>query len=239
MISSNQSPAPRRPLKRSRQQRDAQGALSAQQKQQVRQLLQGAIETKCFIANSGTTSVTTAGVIGNMTTGIVQGVGRTQRVGDRLAVTKLNFRYSIEVGATGLLAAADSYNSVRVIVFKWREDNGSYPPTTGNILQAIGVGIDQVYNFDDKRFYKILYDQTHVVFNTPLYNGAAVTWQNGPDAHYATPQTIVVKPPLGAVDFNIDGVSASGHLYYLFISDSAHTPDPTIDFTWSVEYNDA
>jgi hypothetical protein len=215
-------------------------ALTPTQKQQVRQLIQAEIESKSFYFTTTPVAVTTGGTVYRCTT-IPQGVTNVTRVGDKLHLKRLSLRYNIQVGATGLIAAADEFNTVRVIIFKWREDDGIFAPAINNILQgsSSAVSTNQHYNYDDKHLYKILYDKSHVVFNTPIWNGAAVAWYHGTEANYATPVAQVIKGgQLGRIEFDVNTSVGTGHLYILLCSDSAFAPNPTAEVTVAVEYDD-
>jgi hypothetical protein len=213
--------------------------LSKQQKRQVKQLINSQVELKSFFNTTGFTPISTVGSILKLSS-VPQGATQAQRVGDDLKTKVLRFRYNIQVGATGLIAAADEFNTVRVIIFRWLEDDGGYIPTVGNILQAsssTNVSL-QLYNFDDSDLYKILYDSAHVVYNTPMWNGAAVTWFHGVGANYVTPHTHSLQLGNRTIHYNIGGLSAKGSLYVLLVSDSAFAPNPSVEFTSALEYFD-
>jgi len=212
--------------------------LTREQRAQVRQMIEAKIERKAFAFSTGFIAVTTAGTTTRLT-GIASGSGRVQRVGDLVTVKKLSFRYVVQVGATGLIAAADQYNTVRVIVFRWLEDDGAVAPVTSNILSGLASSnvTLQNYNYDDKQLYQVLHDKTHVVFNTPIWNGSAAQWQHGVEGTFVTPETVEYKMN-SPIEFDFDNIQGTGHLYVLLVSDSAFTPNPSIEFVAEVEYLD-
>lgn len=200
-------------------------------------MLSATLERKAFYSTTGTLSVTTSGVVGLLSS-ITQGNTNATRVGDELSSKALNISYSIAVGAPGLVAVADEYNTVRVIIFKWIEDNGLAAPTPAIVLDGSpNTWTLSQYNFDNMHDFKILYDKSHVVYNTPIWNGAAVTWQHGVGAIYATPTPIHIKLS-GKILFDADTVYGKNHVYYLVVSDSAFTPNPTIELSGRFLFED-
>jgi len=172
-------------------------------------------------------------------TTVVQGIQDQQRIGDMLMRKQLNMSYTITVGATGLIAAADQFNTVRVIVFEWKEDDGLTTPVVANIIDT-SVSTAKTLspiNYDVKHDFKVLYDKSHVVFNTPVWNGAAVTWSHGVGGTFATQSPIVMQLK-GKIEFDANSANGVGHLFVLTISDSAFTPNPTCEFVSQLRYTD-
>jgi hypothetical protein len=215
-----------------------QKALTLAQKRQVRAMISASLERKSFYTTTGSVAVTTAGTLYCLSS-IAQGHADTQRVGDELHKKTLEFMYHITVGATGLIAAADQYNTVRLVIFIWHEDNGLAAPTPALILQLASATspTSALSNYDTKHLYKILSDEQHVVYNTPIWNGAAPIWYHGPGANFAPirPRKIALS---GSIEFDADTVVGEGHVYALVISDSAFTPNPTIELNTRLDYDD-
>lgn len=212
--------------------------LNSVQMNQVKQLISATIEHKAFAATTSSITVPTSGVVTRMS-GIPSGPGRLQRVGDQVTLKKITFRYLIQVGATGLIAAADQYNTVRVILFRWNEDDGAAAPVTSNVLNGSVSSNVTLWNFnyDDRQLYHVLYDKTHVVFNTPVWNGSAVTWSHGVGGTFVSPNTISM-PLASKIEFDFDAIPGTGHIYSLLISDSAFAPNPTCELVTEIEYLD-
>jgi hypothetical protein len=216
--------------------------LSLVQRQQVRAIARGMIaaevETKAFDTTSNSFTVSTAGSVLKLTT-VTQGATQVTRVGDRLKKKLLSFKYSIQVGATGLIAAADQYNTVRVIIFQWHMDDGLAAPVVANILTSTPTNKSlAMYNYDTDHDYKILYDRSHVVYNTPIWNGAAVQWNHGDGGTFCNDkvQNIALK---GDIEFDAGSSFGTGHLYALFISDSAFAPNPSCEFVSRLLFEDS
>jgi len=201
-------------------------------------MLDSQLETHFFQANQVPTQVTTAGQFFKLTS-IPSGSAEKQRTGDNIIRKFLEFKYTITVGATGLIAAADQYNTVRVIVFSWKADDGVYNPTAISLLDSAATPqtIASLF-YDDKRNFTVHYDKSHVVFNTPYWNGAAVTWSHGVGGTFETPEPIRI-PLKGKIEFNSDFTYGTNHLYAMFVSDSAFSPNPTCAFSSTFAYTDA
>jgi hypothetical protein len=195
------------------------------------------IERKCWNYSTGPVSVTTTGTFYKLSS-VPQDVTDDGRVGDAIHMSHMELRYSITVGATGLIAAADEFNTVRLLIFKWLEDDGLTVPTTALILSTIGTaGTNRMHSYDTRHLYKVYYDKQHVVYNTPYWNGAAVAWAHGVGANFATP-TATRLPVSGPLVFDADQIVGQGHIYALLISDSAFTPNPTMEVVTALVYDD-
>lgn len=208
-------------------------------KAQVLQMLKGFIETKYGLFTTGVVNVATTGTLTKLTV-IAQAVGQSARIGDQVRLKSMQVRYSITVGAPGLLAAADQFNTVRLIVFKWKIDDSVTVPTASDILNTTTTTNLAIapHSWDTKEKYDILYDSAHVVFNSPIWNGAAVTWQHGVGGTYATPREIQLRN-LGLIDFTAATTSGVGQIYSLLLSDSAFAPNPTCELAGIFEFYDA
>lgn len=197
------------------------------------------IENKFFPGKQDAYAVTTAGGLFSLSD-LVQGVTDAQRVGDSAALAHLDLMYSIEVGSAGLIAAADQFNTVRVILFQWKESDGLTAPTAAIILDAAtsGTTTDRIINNDDPQLFRVIYDQQHVVFNTPIWNGAAVIWYHGVGAHFALKAPIRI-PLKGKITFDSGTSYGYNKIWALVCSDSAFAPNPTIDIGWQLCFTDA
>jgi len=211
--------------------------LSTLQKNQVRAMLSNVPEVKAYLYDT-TQNVATGGT-NTRISGMAQGLTTTNRIGDCIRRREIGFMYTITVGAAGVLAAADIYNTVRVVIFSWLVDD-TVAPTVDQILDTSLATANTISlpNNDTAHLYKIHYDMSHVVFNTPIWNGAAVTWQHGVGGTYQTPKPVRI-PLKGIIDYNNTAVSGKNNLYVLLISDSAFAPNPTIEFSSRLLFQDS
>lgn len=220
------------------------GGLSPGQKKQVRDIVVGKlndhVEPKAAILDSSGVSILTTATITDLST-IGQGVTRDDRVGDRLQLIKLTWRNKIIASTGGLLASADAYDTVRVILFRWWDDSAVNPPLLGNILKQGAGGTDYTVaslNVDDKEQYTILMDETVVVYNTTVYNGTALTVEPG-FGHVAIQNRTLPLRGDKHIYYNNNANTGVGHVYVLYVSDSAFTPHPTMAYALLLEYQDA
>lgn len=210
-------------------------------KQQVIAMLSSRIEEKCCYATTTNTGVTTTGTLTRMS-GVAQGVGQSSRIGDEITLRKFVFAFTATVGATGLVAAADQYNVVRLMVFRYLTDDTVAPPVVANILNTSTTSNLTLasLNFDNRENFKVLYDENIVLYNTPVYSSstAAPAWYHGVGGTLSHKRIEV--PLRGKIDFDTSaGVSGNGHVYTLLVSDSAFSPNPTCEVVSSTIYTDA
>lgn len=151
-----------------------------------------------------------------------------KRQGDTITPTLLHVRWSWAYGDP-------EYNQCRFIIFQWRPDDNSLPPTGAitNILNSTALGssgapLSQIV-FDRKDF-NILYDSlTHVV-------GAGTS--AGSDSRMVTNgQFKIFGKKMSRIRYT-NGVSA-GHnnIYALAISDSSAAPHPQLIISTTLEYD--
>jgi len=221
-------------------------ALTAEQSREVlriaRSVTSKVTEEKSFVASIPlATNITTGGVVVSLSA-MSQGVTVTTRVGDRVRVKKMQIKYTVIVGATGIVSGADKYNSVRVIIFKWRVSNAITAPTAGNILDnaSSATSTNMMYNHDGRNDYHIVYDKTHVVFNTPVQDGTSTSWEHGPNSAFTCEAPITLRN-LGnrEIAYESNTTTGDGLYFALAVSDSAFTPNPTIELSSIITYSDA
>lgn len=120
----------------------------------VERVLNKQSELKYYYSSLDTTVGTTASILS--LSSISQGNSVTTRVGDRVNPTSLSIR--------GRVAVADAYNLVRILVFKWNNNNLSDSPTSAELISNISSGeaITTSAPLVHKN-YKMLLDKTLVV----------------------------------------------------------------------------
>lgn len=192
----------------------------------------GAVEEVKNTSEGLSTTISNAGTLTSYTT-FAQGLQAYARVGDQIRVKKIQFKYKIIAPTGGLLTAADAYDTVRVILFRWWGDDSADVPT---VAQILGVSLNAAhtditvynYNKDLAEKYHIFYDKTHVVFNAPVWNGSAVAVEPGPGHVYASDVLEFGPGAFGKPEINYDsGVNTGmGNIYSLIVSDSSFVPHP-------------
>lgn len=194
--------------------------LSPLQRQQVKRLVNSGAETYQYDNTVTAVSVSTTATVQAGISTPPQGVQDGQRTGDDVELMRLEFRYT--------WAGADATNIVRVILFRWYENNGSNPPTAAQILQASTNPISSI-NHDSIREKKlhVFYDKTHYTsLNGPLAGGKV--------CHFSQKQ-------MGrkSIAFDNAAITGEGLIYALFISDSLAATHPALNWYSRLEYKDA
>lgn len=220
------------------------GKLTKRQAKQVKTIISRNIEKKNHWAAAGGSDVTSSMAFHRMTS-LVEGTGVNERVGQRVKLNYLHFRYTFSTNTSGLLLNADERNRVRLIIFQWKMDDDYYAPTQAEILETLSgfaPEVLQLTNVREHDKFTLLYDRTHDLFNTPTYNGTSVSPYAGPASQYTSNTLrLNIKKARKYIDFNEDGTDfkGTGHIYCAVISDSSVTPHPQYEITWNFGFTDA
>lgn len=149
---------------------------------------------------------------------VPQGDGDTTRDGDKICCKALKIH--------GIIAAADTWNYVRLIVFVWKP-SAVANPSTGQILVDTGAADapQSFYVHDYRKNFTVLWDKTFRV---------AVSQPN---------LTIGFKKYIRLKDLNINfitaGTSGQNHIYVMAISDSSAVSHPTVLYKSRLMFTDA
>lgn len=205
-----------------------QRKLNRRQKKEVKNLIGRNIEKKQGDIVSGLTGVTYSGTVTALAAP-ANGTAFNQRVGDRIHASMIELNYSV--------VGYDSTNLMRIIIFKWNNDDGQYSPISSSILQFISVDYAPLstYNYDNfkAKDFTICYDKTHALsFN----DNAAV-----PGSQVITVRTKLFGKRLGNknINFNTGATTGEGKYYLLAISDSAVAGHPKLNYDIRLTYSDA
>lgn len=184
--------------------------------------------------------------------GVTRGLGDTERIGDSLAVKQIQFRYSLSLQNSAVVAA-DEYNHIRVMMF-W--DTIPYEvetPTAGaqalnrpewqQVLQTMLAGVAQeprlvhlsTKDNDLGSRFKVIYDQVHTLSS----NGNTSTGI-GMGSRAVTNDVKFLKRYVGQrIQFAAGStVPVNKQLYVAFISDSTIASHPRIDYFIKTQYQD-
>ena len=145
-------------------------------------------------------------------TNIDQGVGDTERVGDKVVLDRMRLSYAFTAG--------DNTNVCRVIVFSWKLQTD---PTTDTLLQYASGSLAYLatYKPDLEPDYKVIYDRVH-------YLGSGTNVQGDV-------MEIILK---GKVQYQGGSNTGIGNLYLCCYSDSTAAPSPSVAFQSTVFYYD-
>lgn len=210
-------------------------------KSEVKRALIRKGETKYLpiFSSSAAVAASTAGVFTSLTQ-IDQGPSQNNRIGNQVTLKKISFRMSIVPAEN---PAADTYNRVRVMIFKWKEDDGVNTPALGEILDSTSTSagilpVEWPLNHVTRRDYTIIYDKVFTLNPTFAFNSSGVATG---DFSRAESRTINVNRKLsGEVMFNGGSGVFTGHgkVYLLVVSDSAAVPHPSYAFAGNIFYKD-
>jgi hypothetical protein len=101
-----------------------------------------------------------------------QGPEDTKRIGDKLRMLSLRFKYYCRLAETDVGATSGTYANhtdepyipgVRVIVFQWGQE--TVAPSVGDILEhnTQDKVLYSPWNYDKKAWYHVFYDKTHLM----------------------------------------------------------------------------
>lgn len=204
--------------------------LNKRQKREVKSLIGRKLETKYVDALKSSTGIVSTGTIFNLNVP-AQGTGTSGRVGDRIQVKRIDFAYQV--------IGYDTTNQVRVIIFKWQNDNANYAPIVASILDGNYTGTADVplapYNWDNVKAkdFAVCYDRVH-----------SLSFNNTTSAPGS--QSITVRGRLFGkklhnkyMSLNNGAVTGDGIYYCLVISDSAIAGHPKFNMISRMQYTDA
>lgn len=143
-----------------------------------------------------------------------------ERQGDTITPTRLIMRYA--------WTAADAYNTCRLIVFQWKPDSNSFPPTAilNNVIDTSTLGSTNAplsrYIFDQKNFH-ILYDNTMTVCD------------NMSNQHIAKTVNVYGKK-LHPIRYTNGATLGHNNIYAIVVSDSLAGPNPLFQITMELHY---
>lgn len=189
-------------------------------KQYVKKLVRKEAETK-YNDNLFSASVDTTGTLIDVFDP-AQGVADTDRVGDK--VTLRGMRMSFK------MAAADTSNYVRIVLFQWYPNSNLSVPTIGTVLFDVSTGdraMTSPYVHDYQNQFHVIYDK---VFTLAINSDTIIRTRT------FKPNFKYVKK---TVEFTAGTVNASNKLYVFAISDSGAISHPTVFMYTRVFYDDS
>lgn len=197
------------------------GGISRMVARKVYTALDRNIETK-FVDTFFDSGVT--GIVGGtyvftkLTTTSLGLADNNNRIGDRIKLKSLQVKFNS--------VAADTVNRVRVTIIRWNEDDTFSPPTTGQIYQNGVASIQSFFNFDSltAKKFSILYDKV-------------LELESANNSQLMVKRYIPLKG--SRVNYTSGGSTGTGNLFFIYSSDSALSPHPSIDVYARVTYKDA
>jgi hypothetical protein len=168
-----------------------------------------------------TTSTTTTGFV-NLTP-IPQGFGQSNRIADTIYVNRVELRLNVTA------ANADVSSRMRLTFYFWFQNTASVTPGVTSVTEdSTTYGIDSPYNWEGRKFYKVIYDK--------IFNLTGAT--NAPTVNSQVQVNRTIWSGRQLVQFNDGGLTTgTGHLYVQNYSDSAISPHPTYSHVIRVWYS--
>lgn len=180
-----------------------------------------------FIDHADQPLVNAAGNIIDLTDTTQGTLDDAERIGD-----KINW---VSMVQRGIIIAGDlaPWNTVRIMVVQWKEDDQSDPVTFAKVLQSTSYPWMSAYNHDEGFKFSVLYDRVFTNLSDST-NGQGVraikySFRLRPTGRF-TAKTIKYK---GASSYG------KGKLYLMLISDSYSLLDPVVNYYNRVTYTDA
>lgn len=156
--------------------------------------------------------------------GIAQGVSQSERVADSTFMDALKFTYEL------VQINADTYSDTRVIIFQWHLSTQISTIVLADILyNTAGIGLYSQFNWPLRTQYTILYDKIH----SQAGSTTSLTVTSNVNVHNKVITNFAKK-----LVFQPNSVNGTEQLFALFISDSAATPFPLINFSSRVVFHD-
>jgi len=224
-------------------------------RREIKSVLARQVETKSQFLNNGETAedVPSSGVVTDLTDIILQNNTPFGRIGDLIHLKSVSVDVRVMASTGGFFLAADSYNYVRCIVFRY---NGDGAPSSSQALgQIFEIPSDPApihhpflyRNVDFMPQYNVLYDRRVKVTPVLNYTGTdndVVTYNvSGPSAlgHF---RIRLSGKKLGSknVRYSSAGGDAStthGGVFLMLISDSSASPHPQVFYNARVSYTDS
>lgn len=180
-------------------------------------------ETKYFDkVQSAITAIDYSGTNISLLSGVTQGVGDSQRVGDKITLRALRLR--LAVAYNGLDA------TIRVILFQYKQQTALHPAAVSELLTPGYVGTinaaEAPFTHDYQGFYKPFYDKTVCITSV------------GPKLKYFD-----IKPSLKflrkTIAYSAGTTDAYGHIYCLVISNVTGVNAPQSTLVSRIWYDDA
>lgn len=154
-----------------------------------------------------------------------QGPALNQRTGDITFIDRMWITYTCNA------ANADVFSSLRLILFQWKPNDLSQPPTAAVILQSVADNVYAMYDWNFSDQYRILFDRIHS-FSGTLTNPTSSTNQ-------CISQEISLAPCVKRVEFGFGLPTGDNVIFLMVMSDSAIAPFPNLNFKSRITYTDS
>jgi len=242
----------RRPYKKSYPRKKVDPNAKLVTKGEVKRLVGRRIETKFTLSTHYFPAIDDVGTATADLTVIPSGAQQGQRVGRKVKLTKIVFKMEAFGSTSGLFVGPDQYNTLRVLLFRWKEDTNTaipkvplYTDILDNRSAANTYSTHWLYNYNNSDKFVVLYDKLVKVAPVPLWNSStnSITFASAGEQYTHSLAGTMYGRKLGnkTLIFNDDSTGTSGNdkVWLMILSDSTTTPDPTCSFDAHIFYEDA
>lgn len=193
----------------------------------VKSVLKTTVEDKYKSTYGTNNAIDVTGIVSNALTAPSQGVADTERIGDKINITSISFRFSI--------TAADGTNLIRLLIFQWHEDDNVSVPVISDILTDPTSGalspVYYHYNHDTiGHKFTVLYDKVYNLSGDDV---------GGENQQVYKSMYIPRKYMKRSVKFTGGSIKGMNHVRFLCVSDSGSVSHPSMDWIARAHYTDA
>lgn len=193
-------------------------------KKRVRRAM-GSVMDKRYAVWNDIASFTSGGSVVPMSFNIIEGDNVfSERQGNKITPTALKLKYSWQ--ASG---AVDENNLVRLMIFQWKDDDNSNPPSVLN--EFVDVSTQGTQNFPNTQVWFAGHKNFHLVYDSGV-NAVNYQTSNGCIAKNVN----LYAKKLHNIEFST-GSRGWNNLYLVAMSDSAVSPHPQLRIQAQLEYN--
>lgn len=201
--------------------------LTRNQKREVLNLIENKVENKIeskYVDIQYATGISNVPTISSLTS-IGPGTGPNQRIGNKVELVSIQCKL--------LFALADATNYIRIVIFQWLEDAGSFPTWTDLFeFNTLGLPTTQVERMSPYTLsagkqgsFRVLYQNE---LNLDNDNGLQQV------------KSYINKGFRKVIDFDtVLSTIGTGHLYVMVISDSSAAPHPSVNGYFRMRFKDA
>lgn len=195
--------------------------LNATQKRQVQRIIKNNLERKYFLSGFPAASVSNTMTLTSCQN-IAQSDDNDGRIGNEVRLVQVKLRLDCTL--------VDSTNIVRVILFKWRENDQFNAPTAAQLFglgPSGGIDANSFPNDEHSQTFMILWDKTFI--------------GSGGSSADTLRQFATKTIPLAGKSQYYSGATVTGtnKIYIAYISDSSAVSHPSLTWWCEVAYTDS
>lgn len=188
----------------------------------VRRIIKSSKEKNYFDVVSAGGAISTTAVVTKLS-GIGQGDGQGQRLGDTCELTSVEFH---QIAATDAGAASGTLNNIRIMLIRWLVDDTDTAPVIGDILESTSYPYSSLVGDQaDRKKFEVLVDK-HL----------SLTVRNDSRSAYDHKDVISCKGK--KIYFDAAATTGKGHIYLVTLGNNttASGNDVTFNYYFRMRY---